>query len=311
MSLWSLTNWRTLHQLKSTETHQRALAIDRLADLRNPKACPWLVRELPKRITGYQAARALELLNWAPSSDAERVRFYIAGEHWDRIREWIERDGLQVVTMQPFTDELTHGPSHIRCKLIELSAVAPSTEAAALIIASLESRPVRDWTCEENFSLLRSAEHALIAIGAVAVSVLLDAIGSSDLEIQATAVRALGRLRATEASSALMQLFERLLNRPQWRPLGEIAEALAEIGDTRFVPQLEAAAHKVGDRWLRVTFASALNDLGAKMPAFDVALDVLRQAEALETPDGRHGGAALVLGRVGDERAVTLPHGRS
>ncbi len=129
-----------------------------------------------------------------------------------------------------------------------------------------------------------------------AIPALLQELKRGNAAVQANAATALGRLRATEAVDALIELAVKRQNK-------NALAALGAIGDQRALPVL-LNAFKSTNPALRSVAAAALGRLGHRD-----AVTLLAQAFTTEKSDSVRGAIVSALGELGDPHALPALRG--
>lgn len=133
---------------------------------------------------------------------------------------------------------------------------------------------------------LRSIDSATDDLAAVDV---IGRLGDPDPEVREEAVRALGRLRSTEAADALVEL---LVDRTSGMRV-QAARSLGRIGDSRSLPHLIDAMDGASEE-LREACAAAIGEIGG-----DASVELLSRLLRGEESDAVAAGGASALSRHG------------
>ncbi len=259
------------NELRSEHDSTRLYAARMLGQIADPAAIPVLVHALADEWdwVSQAAAEALDRLNWQPSTDADKVAYFLAKEDWSRLV------GLGQSAVSSLIHTLT-GRNTVKEKgAASALGQIGDRQAVQALIEALESkrclfraeaatalgeigdsraiRPLYDALKNDNYDLRYAASIALGRLGPSARNLIIEALHDSDPAVRECAARALGTSGDPNATGELITALKD--SQPAVRRVA--AWALGTIGDkSAFDPLIGILRDK--DPHVRDQTASAL-----------------------------------------------------
>ena len=142
----------------------------------------------------------------------------------------------------------------------------------------------------EQPDIRERAEKTLLEFGESAVAILIDFLNEQDRFIRIGAVRILGKMKASQATTNLIKRLED----EDWFVGARIIEALGDIQDTAALETLIKILHSDGSEGLLMR---------EKAPELIIGKTMLRE---IPSSDGLKEKAATAIGKIGGPKAVTV-----
>lgn len=209
---------------KEPEPEVRRAIVKAFAAIASPKGIPALVTTLgdPAGEVGWQAARALQSLNWEPANDTERAAWHLAVSQFD------DAISYGAAAVEPLT-RLISSTAFQRCIRV--------VEALARIGGAQAVKPLLDSLFSQDFTVRSAAATALGEVGdARAVDPLVHALRDAHHQVCLAACISLSKMGDQRAVEPLIKVVTH--QAPDVRAAA--VSALGKLRDSRAVPPVVA-----------------------------------------------------------------------
>ncbi len=268
-----------LDLINCDDEHIRKEAIGMLGKIKDPRAIPYFAKLMHQGGSDRSdAANALNIMGWKPSSPEDRALFaFVRGKFDEPVAEGKAMVVPLISIKNDPSNEVRRAVANALGKIADVRAVPALIEMAK----------------DENPEVREAVARALgIMKDSTALDVLIDLLNDNEQYVRPAAARSLGLLKDERALQPLMAL----LNDKKYALRKTAAESLASLGTISVEPLIDELVN--GDPASKPFVAEALGYLRDKRAVRPLCMALIDRDPAIRRD------AAKALGMIGDPNAA-------